>query len=592
MQSFRSVSQDFSRRLLRTRQIRPSAASWVVQHSKRPQNRPYVWTTAVLDDEGGGGEEQVALQKKEEEKEAKAKGQEYNRSRASYERQVSLLRREYAEQVSQQRAADKAEREALEREATRRRLEGQRRKNVRSAYNAMREKQMREERAREFAEHLEREQIKREAREERYARARQKVVDGLEEEAPLWLTSAEEVEAAFTPEAEQLLWTRRGGVLGAHNPSLDAHFWHNETHTWHMTKTYKSQREILLNEIRDLAYEESNVDKSFWTPERIEEIEDLETRARLRAEVQRAGKSELLRRQAQMLNDQYQTETGEIPKTVPAPNLKVLGDNTALEREGAKVLFNDPTRFFVFDKGQASVQNQGDIAVSQDGASEYAGPTLGAPVGLYKTNAEKFPQAVGKLPIPDTRTEREKKQEQREERMLAAARAEEAQSIELAAEEQDVEDLEPDLDYDNNQWEEDDEWEKGLSEDSPEDVAIRQTPASRRYKEDDIEWVLKKLGTESSFLEQQFSMEMEALQQNIRSDLQETASDESVTEDGLQKVLLTMGDKELVALSDLDDAYSAANGDMPATDFSDFATKIPSLTEGQLKFVLDRERDE
>lgn len=563
-----------------------SLSSWdPLPQRRQQQHRPYFGTAIVLE------EEAAAVKKKDPE--LKKIAQDFNNRRASYKRQVSVLRKAYADEVAQQRAADKAEREAMAREATRRRLERQRKKNLRSAYNAMLEKKEREQRAKEFEEHLEREQVKRQARKERYAAARQMVVDELEREAPLWLTTPEEVEAAFTPQAEQLLWTRRGGVLGAPNPSLDAHFWQNETHTWHMTKTYKSQREILLEEIRELAYEEANVDKSFWTPERIEEIQDLETRARLRAEVQRAGKLELLRRQSEMMNEQYQTEKGEIPKKVPAPNLKVLANERALEREGAKIMFADPTRFFVFDQdGQADLEDF-DIAAEQGKETlEYSGPTLGAPIDIRKTNSGKFPQAIGKFPKPDTRTEREKKQEAREERMLAAARAEEAMSIELAAEEQDIEDLEPDLDYDDNQWDPDEEeWLKGLSADSPEDEDIRNTPPSHRFKEEDIEWVLQKLNEEQNFLEQQFGVEMEALQQNIRSELEEKAADGPIPENELQTILLTMPDKELIALSDLDDAYAAAAGDLSAVELSEFATKIPSLTEDQLRSLMERERE-
>ena len=176
--------------------------------------------------------------------------------------------------------------------------------------------------------------------------------------------------------------------------------------------------------------------------------------------------------------------------------------------------------------------------------------------------------------------------------MLAAARAEEAMSIELAAEEQDIEDLEPDLDYDDNQWDPDEEeWFKGLSPDSPEDEEIRNTPPARRYKEEDIEWVLEKLGAEQTFLEQQFGAEMEALQQNMRSELEEKAGDGSIPEDELQTILLSMSDKELIALSDLDDAYAAASGDMSAVEFSRKATKIPSLSEDQLRVLMERDRE-
>eukprot|EP00977_Amphora_coffeiformis_P004302 scaffold901_cov167-Amphora_coffeaeformis.AAC.33 len=555
-----------------------------------PQCRPYFRTAFVQEPDGGA----AAPKRKKKDPELKKIAQDFNNRRASYKRQVSLLRREYAEEVAEQRAADKAEQEALEREATRRRLERQRQKNIRSAYNAMREKEMREKSAKEFEEHLEREQIKRDARKERYAAARQKVVDELEKEAPMWLTTPEEIEAAFTPEAEQLLWARRGGVLGAPNPSLDAHFWQNETHTWHMTKTYKSQREILLEEIHDLVYEEVNIDMSFWTPERIAEVEDLETRARLRTEIQKAGKAELLRRQAQMISEQYQTGEGEIPKRAPAPNLKVLANSKALEREGAKLMFADPTRFFIFDEETQSSRVDSSIGEGEGKGepSQYAGPTLGAPVAIRKTNHEKFPQAVGMIPKPDTRTEREKKQEAREERMLAAARAEEVTSIDLAADEQEVEDLEPDLDYDNNPWDPDEEeWTKGLREDSPEDEEIRNLPASHRFQEEDVDWVLQKLDKEQEFLKQQLSVEIGALQQNIRSDLEQNKEEAAISENDLEMILLKMSDKELIALSDLDDAYSSSGGQLSAVEFSQYASKISSLTEDQLRTILDRERE-
>ena len=47
-------------------------------------------------------------------------------------------------------------------------------------------------------------------------KARQRVVDLLEEECHLWLTNEEEVERALGNElAGQILWARRGGMIGA-----------------------------------------------------------------------------------------------------------------------------------------------------------------------------------------------------------------------------------------------------------------------------------------------------------------------------------------------------------------------------------------
>ena len=108
----------------------------------------------------------------------------------------------------------------------------------------------------------------REAEKERFRRARQMVIDELEEEAPLWLISPEEVEAAFTHEAGQLLWARPGGVIGAPNPGLDAHFWQYEVHSQDFRQTYPSKRELLLEELEEEAYRKANIDPKIWTKRR------------------------------------------------------------------------------------------------------------------------------------------------------------------------------------------------------------------------------------------------------------------------------------------------------------------------------------
>jgi hypothetical protein len=531
----------------------------------------------------------------------KLAARDFNNRRAAYNRQVSHLRREYADEVAQQRAADKAEQEARERELTRRRLERQRRKNIQSAENAMRQQAIREQRAKEFDEHLRIMQINRDAKNERFAMARQLVINELEEEAPLWLTTAEEVDAAFTRGAEQLLWARPGGVFGAPNPSMDASFWQYETHTWHMERTYKSQREVLLEELEEMAYEEANVDNFFWTPERVEERRRLEEKARLRAMVHAAGRTELLRKQKQMLEEEFAIEEGEVPKQVPAPSHRMLSNDVALEREGARLLMEDPTKFFVFDKSPEDETVHGEAKRGTAESEAYAGPTLGAPVALRDPLREGshqnkvFPYAVGKIAKPDMRTEREKKQQDREEKMWAAAQAEKAAEnidIELAAEQQTAEDLEPPLNYDEHEWDSDEEeWAKGL--DPEADTKILSTPRERRYKEDDIAWVVESLEGKVRHLEQQFSQDVEGLKQVAKSQIRASKSDSSgddgdgVEEGSLDAALFALSDKELYALTDLDERYTE---DMSPEDFAAAVDGIPGLTEDQVKTILSRER--
>jgi hypothetical protein len=594
-------------------------------------------------DGGGGGGGPAAAPAAVGAKKAAAReaALEYNARRAGYRRQVSALRRRYAGEVAAQRAADRAEREALERELTRRRLERQRRKNVRSARGAAIQEQRRRARASEFQEHLDRMQELRDADADLRVRARQLVVDELEKEAGLWLTTHDEVESAFSPEAEQLLWARPGGVVGAPNPSLDSHFWHLETHTWHMERTYPSQREVLLERLEDAAYDEANVDPAVWTPERVGERRRLEDRARLRAMVQSAGRLELLRRQRQMLLSEDEpappasgADGGVVPKPAPVPSLRMLRNRKALEQEGARLLMEDPTKFFVFEGTR-----EGDAAASDDGfqdaslsspPSGYSGPSLGAPVGLRDPlrggavaagprARPVYPAVIGRIPRPDARSEREKKQQEREDRMWAAAQADKVRDaaggdreIELAVQQRTLDDLEPDLDYDSVEWDwQDDEWKKGL--DPVADAAILNVPREERYTEEDIEWVASQLDAKVKHLEQQLRYDLDNLKHSAAAATassgarggpaaaaagreeggdagSEAPPPPPPSDPGLEAALLALSDRELLELSDLDDRYS--EGGMTEQDVRDAAAagSIAGLSPDQVVALLRRDR--
>lgn len=564
---------------------------WLSRRQRQDKQTSQTFKTCtILGDEGDAA---TAVNDKSDEQAAAIKlrnklaARDFNNRRAEYKRQVSVLRRDYAEEVARQRAADKAEKEALARELTRQRLERQRHKNIRSAQNAIRQEEIRKEREREFEEHLRQMQIKRDAKNERFMKARQLVIDELEKVAPLWLTTSEEVEAAFTPEAEQLLWARPGGILGEPNPSIDAHFWEYETHTWHMHRTYKSRRQVLLEELEKAAYDEANIDKSFWTEERLGERSRLEDKARLRSMVQVAGRIQLLKRQQELLEEQQRIAKGEIPKPATAPSNRMLRDERAQEREGARLLLENPTRFFVFE-GSSKVG--GDDAQEQE---SYSGPTLGAPIGLrdpLRENSHQnrvFPLVIGKYPRPDVRTEREKKQQEREERMWAAAQAEahsDVSEVDLAAQEQTVDDLEPDLDYNEIQWDSDEEdWNHGLDPEADKDIL--NTPREKRYSDDDIEWVLAELDGKVQHLEQQFSVDMEGLKQDVKAELRTDSNEDGAELDELDKAILSLSAEELMLLSDLDESHES----MTPGEFAEAIRGI-NLTEDQIKFILQRDR--
>ena len=454
----------------------------------------------------------VATKKKEERSQQDLAA----RVRASYKREVSRLRKEYMDEYLLNKAQDEAVRDAEMAEIRRRRLERQRAKNIRSAENATRQAELRRQTHLAFQDHLRQQQEIRDARKNLMRRARQLVIDELEEEAPLWLTTSEEIEAAFSHSNEQLLWSRPNGVIGVPNPSLDSHFWQYECHTWHMPKTYKTQREILLEELEEQAYEKANIDPKFWNETRLQEREELERKAKLRAMVRWEGRKALLRRQKQSLDEISQPEQGEPPRPMSVPSLGVLSNVSAQEKEGSKMLMNDPTAFFLFDRS-SETNNTDDVD------SKYEGPSLGVPIGLrdpLRTGSPQgrvFPRGVGKLPKPDTRSEREKKRQEREEKLWAAAQVQartEQDEIDMAADE-DMDIGEP-LDYDNNDdWDPDDEeWMKGL--DPEKDADLINTPRELRYREEDIEWVAEQLKGKVEQIQRNLRNIVNVMQQDSR----------------------------------------------------------------------------
>lgn len=557
-------------------------------------------------------EEASPVVKKEDKTELRKIASEFGRRRAAYNRQVSQLRREYMEEYQRHKQEDEALRDAEQEEAKRKRLERQRAKNERSVQNTMRQGELRRQTQLAFEDHLRVQQEKRDAKKELFTRAQQLLVNELEEEAPLWLTTPEEVEAAFTPEAEQLLWARPHGVLGVPNPSLDSHFWQYETHTWEMGKTYKTHQDILLEQYEEEVYHATNVDPEFWTPERVQAQEELERKAKLRANVRLEGRRALLKRQQQYLDEENETPEGEPPKPQPIPSLGVLGNVRAQEKEGAEVLFKDPTQFFIFDRDSSNSLSANSI--STDESDLYSGPALGAPVDIRdplrsdSPQGRVFPQAVGKMPKPDMRTEKEKKRQEREEKLWAAAQAQarsDMNEIDLAADE-DADFGEP-IDYDNNEdWDSDDEdWAKGLDPDL--DSEIINLPRESRFREEDIEWVIESLENKAKSMENHVRNTVNSMEQEVRSRKDRRGSEETSEEveggpildeetckmltgagadaEKYEKLLQSLSEDQLLALFALEAERNVGSDEEGANLFE----KIPNLSKEQLSGLVEME---
>ena len=272
-------------------------------------------------------------------------------------------------------------------------------------------------------------------------------------------------------------------------------------------------------------------------------------------------------------------------------------------------MLKNPTRFFKFENTTSTSDNDNDDDTEAN-PSDYAGPSLGAPIGLrdpLRPHGERdvFPQIVGKYPKPDMRTEREKKQAEREARMMAAAQLEQQQASnsgssggnddeDLLAADRDLEEMGEPLDYNDESiqhWDSDDEeWPKGL--DPVADQRVIQTPPDRRFVESDLDWVMMQLEGHVQHFEQQYKQDVETLQQRARTQLElESSSGETSSlnaagsSNSLESIVLNLPNTELIALAELEGEFS--EGKMTQEEFLAAATRaIPSLTEEQLRAVL------
>lgn len=467
----------------------------------------------------------------------------YAQRRNAYKKAVSSLRKQYAAEYESRRATDEAAETKKREMLKRRRLERQRMKNLNSARNAALQEEKRLARAAEFEKELEVAQVNREARRERFQKARQLIVDELEAECHYWMTSTDEVNKVFDADnIDQELWTRPGMYVGAPPSGLndedddflpDAQFWRYECHTWDMSKTYLTPRQLMLEEIEKSTYFETNVNSEYWNEERTLERLKLEDRAKLRAMVREEGRKVLLKKQRDWMQGRYGSGANvgvnqgrqsmhhhenkgleELTKPMPAPKLDVLADYDAMEREGVKVLLKDPTKFFVFeDVPNDNIDGEeDDDAVSEEGGRRRT--SMGRPVRLKDPLRDNplhpgtvYPVLIGKEPRPDTRTDREKKRAEREEKMRAAAAGDTSGDPEEMFDEEEMAAGEK-LDYDKAVIESDvenKEWEEGL--DPISDEMAFSTPRERRLTEDDVDWVIENLEKQAAFIKEQFILE-------------------------------------------------------------------------------------
>ncbi|KAL7459259.1 hypothetical protein ACHAWC_011726 [Mediolabrus comicus] len=554
----------------------------------------------------------------------------YNHNRKWYKKAVSSLRKQYYQEIQQQRERESRLRALEEEKIKRAALERRRLKAMRVAANAQKQIEKREARRVEWEKELEITQRERDAKKALYRRAKQKIVDELESEAHLWLTTPDEVEKALgNPTASQILWTRPGGMIGAPSgPDTgfgdDGDFWRYECHTWDARPTYKTPKEAMLEELENMAYLQTNNSPYYWTKERVEAEERKEQRARLRAIVREEGRRALLEKQRQMMRDVYGGEAaakydpqkgGKLPPTtMPAPKLDYLADYEAQERAGAEILRKDPTKFFIFESDLPNVKNrlQGSGDESESGSSDDAassGASLGRPVALknpfFNYQPTAFPLRMGRDLPADTRTEKEKKRDERQERLKAAAEeaalaASKGMSYEVAmAAEEDLEDGSEDVDYDLAEDDAEKEmWESQMEEWKDRDRRVfDMTPPSQRVTSEEVDWIIEQLQTKVKGMQERLEFEEKIRQKELESSEHKVATsiesmddvDRYVMQDlgydmeALEQLVQELTPEQAAALEELD---FTGRADITAEVMAAEINSVAGLTEVQVQTLV------
>jgi hypothetical protein len=410
----------------------------------------------------------------------------------------------------------------------------------------------------------------------------------------------------------------------------DEDFWRYQCHTLDPRPTYKSPKELMLEELEEMSHEQANISPEYWTNDRVRLQEKREERARLRAIVREEGRRALLERQREMMRDLYQNrEEEEFGKklsrnSMPAPKLDYLADYEAQEREGVELLRRDARRFFIFesdlpgDGGAGSLGAESTDAEGQEGEAtamstlSSSGASLGRPISLrnpfFSDRPTAFPLRVGRDLPKDSRTEKEKKRDERQERMRAAAEeaalAEKtgtAYEIAMAAEE-DLEDGSDPIDYDAAEEDAEKElWAGQMDEWNATDRRVfDMTPPFKRLTNDEIDWLLDQLKTKVSKLQERMDLEEKFRRDELKSAGDgktrqiETLDDidTNVMQDlGYDMEMLQAMVKELTpeqaeALEDID---FSGRVDITMEEMESEVRKVEGLTDSQVKMLVEME---
>ena len=388
----------------------------------------------------------------------------------------------------------------------------------------------------------------------------------------------------------------------------------------------------MLEELEEISFQQANISPEYWTNERVLQHEKREERARLRAIVREEGRRALLEKQREMMRDLYQTGTREEvkkgklpPSTMPAPKLDYLADYEAQEREGVEILKRDARKFFIFENdlpansgvgGHNSVETISDLEeqddVLGDGTAQAISGSMGRPIALrnpfFSDRPTPFPIQVARDLPKDSRTEKEKKRDERQERMRAAAeeaalaaKSGTAYEIAMAAEE-DLEDGSEPVDYDAAE----EAAEKGLWEghmdewNSMDRKVFNMTPPYKRLTNDEIDWLLDQLKSKVAKMQERIDLDEKFRRDELKSAGDGKSKpiesiediDSNVMEDlGYDMEMLQAMVKELTLeqSSALEDIDFSGRTDITFEEMEAEVRKVDGLTDSQVKMLVEME---
>jgi len=404
------------------------------------------------------------------EEEIKERLQHANDQRKLYKKQVSELRKQYKQELDVKRREEEREQQKI---STKQAIEVAHRRKVkllRSIGNERKQRELQAERRAEFEEYLRMAQVNREARRERFVKARRLVIEDLEKESHLWMSSVEEVDKVFDDKnIMQELWTHPYTV-GAR--PKDSVYWRFQSRTADMSRSYPKRREMLLDQILDDVHADENIDPEYWTNEKFDTVFQREQRVKLQAMIRKEGRKRLLKQQHELMKEHFtlapnQKEAG-VPLKLPPPDLSILSDEKMMEEEGLKALFESPESFFHMEDGKV-------IAVKD----EFADLPDGRPYPLFIADDTPL---VKKKKKPEPKSKKQGKKESPAEDM-------EAESVDEYMDESSPDYLK----------------EIAVTEVSndaiPEDEDLF-IPEEQRFTERDVDWVAEKLQTKITYYQQ------------------------------------------------------------------------------------------